>query len=216
MGRLVVVDHGAGNLPNVVRALTYIGARPEVSADPKVIESADRLVVPGVGAFGDCMEQLQVRGLRDALALFRSKERPFLGICVGMQMLFDESEEFGPVAGLGWIPGRVQGLVPSASLKVPHMGWSQVQWTGFMDSSNPQGIAQDYYYFVHSFHVIPQDPSVVVGRVHLAEPAQGASGAGASICAAVRSGSILAVQFHPEKSDSAGMRLLSSFLKWSP
>jgi len=203
--------------------LSYIGADPFVSSDPIQIAQADRLVFPGVGAFGDCMEELRARDLLDALGEYRLKERPLLGICVGLQLLFEESEEFGPLKGLGWLNGKVRQLHPRPGFKVPHMGWSRVRWqTEGLREGHPvvQGTDQDaYYYFVHSFHAEPDDERLICGRVwggadHVGSGAVGTRSFG--ICAAVATGAILAVQFHPEKSDHAGLRLLSSFAQWSP
>ena len=209
MSGLVVVDHGAGNIPNVVRAFQHIGANPSVSDDPERIVSADRLVLPGVGAFSDTVQGLKRAGLVSALKEFRKKERPLLGICVGLQVLFDESEEFGPTAGLGWIPGRVVEIPHSPQFKVPHMGWSRTQGM----SSHPVLAAAGrvpYMYYVHSFHAVPDD-SDHIGAYVAPEGLQGQR-----ITAAVHRDSLLAVQFHPEKSDTAGLKLLEAFAKWAP
>ncbi len=208
-GGLVVVNHGAGNLPNVVRALAHIGARPRVSADPDRVRMADRVVLPGVGAFGDCMDALREGGLVEALEAVRRAGRPILGICVGLQVLFDESEEFGPVTGLGWLRGRVTRIQAKGSFKVPHMGWSQLEQTGAHPVLSAAGEAP-FVYFVHSFHALPDHPAVRAAHVRPGEaPAL-------EITAAVAMDNLLGTQFHPEKSAGAGLQILEAFARWSP
>jgi glutamine amidotransferase len=209
MSSLVVVDHGAGNIPNVVRALQHIGASPVVSDKPEVVASADRLVLPGVGAFSDTVKGLKDADLFPALDRFRASERPMLGICVGLQVLFDESDEFGPTKGLGWIQGRVVGVPSAPGFKVPHMGWSRTQVLDRHEVFSAAG-EDPYLYYVHSFHAEPRDPAYVTAYV------QPECLNGQRITAAVQKDALLAVQFHPEKSDTAGLKLLEAFTKWAP
>ncbi len=208
--RIAVIDYGMGNLRSVAKALEHVApaARVEVTADPAALEAADRIVFPGQGAMPDAMRALQQL---DLLPMLREamQAKPFLGICLGMQMLFEHSEE-GDCAGLGVLPGRVRRFAPPAEahsggerLKVPHMGWnavSQMQphplWRGIADSSR--------FYFVHSYYADPTDPAVMTGSS--AYPGR--------FCCAVARGRLFATQFHPEKSQAAGLALLHNFVNW--
>lgn len=212
MDRIAVVDYGMGNLRSVSKALEHVapGSEVLVTSDPGVVGAAGRVVVPGQGAMPDCMRELDARGLR-ASVMEAARTRPFLGICIGLQMLFDYSEE-GGVAGLGLFPGAVRRFPASAMtdaggnrLKVPHMGWNEVWhtrhhplWEGI-----PEG---GRFYFVHSYYVDPADAGIVVGR----------SDYPFSFACAVARGNLFAVQFHPEKSAEAGLRLLGNFARWRP
>ena len=212
MSKVVVVDYGMGNLRSVAKAIEHVapGAEVRVSSDAAEIVAADRVVVPGQGAMPDCMRELSARGLREAVVR-AAAEKPFLGICVGLQMLFGHAEE-GDVMGLEILPGRVPRfphaamVAPDGSrLKVPHMGWNQVQqaethplWDGIEDGSR--------FYFVHSYYVEPQSPEVIAGSTHYGIP----------FTSAVARANIFAVQFHPEKSAQAGLRLLGNFMRWNP
>jgi glutamine amidotransferase len=212
MSKVVVVDYGMGNLRSVAKAIEHVapGAEVRVSSDAAEIAAADRVVVPGQGAMPDCMRELSARGLREAVVR-AAAEKPFLGICVGLQMLFGHAEE-GDVMGLEILPGRVPRfphaamVAPDGSrLKVPHMGWNQVQqaethplWDGIEDGSR--------FYFVHSYYVEPQSPEVIAGSTHYGIP----------FTSAVARANIFAVQFHPEKSAQAGLRLLGNFMRWNP
>ncbi len=211
----MIVDHGAGNLPSVERALRFLGDDPVVTEDPARVRTADRVVLPGVGAFGDCADAIRARGFDEALGEVRRAGRPILGICVGLQVLFDESDEFGPVAGLGWLGGRVERLQLRPGLKVPHMGWDQVRWRThhpvFADAAPPD--AAPWFYFVHSYAARPADERVIAGEVVLS--ANG-SAAEERIVAAVARDNVIAVQFHPEKSARSGLALLGGFLRWQP
>jgi glutamine amidotransferase len=207
-----VVDYGMGNLRSVSKALEHVAPRATVAvtSDPAAVAAADRVVFPGQGAMPDCMRELDARGLRGAV-LAAARAKPFLGICIGLQMLFDTSEE-GDVAGLGVFRGGVRRFphdrmadAAGARLKVPHMGWNQVQqvrphalWRGIDDGSR--------FYFVHSYYVAPQDPSLVAGRTDYGIP----------FTCAVAGDNIFAVQYHPEKSHSTGLRLLANFVDWNP
>lgn len=212
MNRIAVVDYGMGNLRSVSKALEHVapGARVDVTSDPDVVRAADRVVVPGQGAMPDCMRELDARGLRPSV-LEAARGKPFLGICIGLQMLFEYSEE-GGVAGLGLFPGAVRRFPPAAMmdalgnrLKVPHMGWNEVWhsrhhflWEGITEGSR--------FYFVHSYYVDPVDAGIIVGR----------SDYPFSFACAAAHANVFAVQFHPEKSAAAGLRLLANFAQWRP
>jgi len=208
--KVTVMDYGIGNVFSVVRALSQV-ADVLFTEDPKAAAEADRLVVPGVGAFADCMRQLEARGMHEVVKKFADSGRPLLGICVGMQMLFDRSEEFGHVEGLGIMPGRV-AEIPNRTesgerRKIPHIGWSPLQvgparagWDGSVLSSLQPGATM---YFVHSYSVIPDDPSHALAVVDYE---------GYAVTAAVQSGQIFGTQFHPERSASNGRALLNSFV----
>jgi glutamine amidotransferase len=208
--KIVVVDTGSGNLRSVEKAFVRVGGQPTISSDPDVIRRADKVVVPGQGAFGEFVRAVAARGLGEALGEALRSGRPFLGICLGMQVLFDESEEQGPVAGLGLLPGRVVRFRPrDPTLKVPHMGWNAVRRTGGAAGDDPllSGIPDEaHVYFVHSYHVVPDDPAATVldcdydGR----------------FAAAVRKDNLFACQFHPEKSQAVGLRLLANFVETAP
>jgi len=200
---IAIVDVCSGNLRSVERALARVGGDVVVTRDPEVVRRADKIVVPGQGAFGVFMRGLVERGLGDALREAIASGRPYLGICLGLQVLFDESEEQGPCAGLGVLRGRVVRLVPGdPKLKVPHMGWNQIA----QRRPDPllAGIADGaYVYFVHSYHAMPEDPSVLaLESVH-----------GVRVCAAIRKDNVFACQFHPEKSQAIGLRLLENFVE---
>jgi glutamine amidotransferase len=211
MANIAVVDYGMGNLRSVAKALEHVAPESTVviTADPQELNKADRIVFPGQGAMPDCMREVDRRGLREPL-LDAAKCKPFLGLCIGLQMLFEHSEE-GNITGLGILPGRVVRFpverMQDASgnkLKVPHMGWNRVLqkqphplWEGIEDGSR--------FYFVHSFYVEAADPGMIAGETQYPF---------AFTCAAARN-NIFAVQFHPEKSQSVGLRLLSNFVRWS-
>jgi len=200
---IAVVDVCSGNLRSVERALVQVGGDVVVTRDPDVVRRADQLVVPGQGAFGVFMRGLGERGLGEALREAIASGRPYLGICLGLQVLFDESEEQGPCAGLGVIPGRVVRLRPTdPRLKVPHIGWNQLAFR----RRDPllAGIADGaHVYFVHSYHAVPADPSLVtLDAEH-----------GIRLTAAVRQANIFACQFHPEKSQAVGLQILRNFVE---
>ncbi len=201
-----VVDYGMGNLRSVSKALESLGFPTLVSGDPKALSSCRGIVFPGVGAFRDCMGNVVRQGLLPFLREYLSSDRPFLGICVGMQLLFSGSEEFGRHEGIGFFPGNVvrfPGDMPAPDggvLKVPHMGWNEVEVVG--DPPAFRGIPSGtYFYFVHSYYAVPSVTGDVTCR----------STYGAQFAAAVGRGNRLAVQFHPEKSQAAGLRLLGNF-----
>ena len=197
---IVVVDYGMGNLRNVGRALERAGARPRVTQDPERVLRADRLVVPGVGALGDAMRCLDQQGLSSALRERVGDGRPYLGICVGLQVLLEQGEE-GPARGLGLIPGQVNRFPESLGLPVPHMGWNGVKplW--------PHPVLADgFFYFVHAYRPVGVPEERVLARTDYGESFPSALGFDACI----------AVQFHPEKSQRAGLALLERFCTWSP
>ena len=207
---VTLIDYGIGNLYSVQRALECCGATVTVSADPNGIDTAQRLVLPGVGAFADGMAELHQRGLVEPLRRYAASNRPLLGICLGMQMLATASTEFGEHAGLGLIPGRVLP-VPNLDIegrpqKIPHIGWSGlmhptgIDWQNSMLGSTADGTT---VYLVHSFHLVPDNAAH-----RLADCDYG----GHRISAAVRAGSVVGCQFHPEKSGPAGLKMLARFL----
>jgi len=187
---IAVVDAGFGNLRSVEKALAQVGLAPRLTHDPEVIRKADRVVLPGQGAFRDCMQSLG-GGLEEVIREHIRSGKPYFGICLGLQILFDESEEQGPCRGLGVLPGRVVRFPSDAGLKVPHMGWNQVE---------PGG---EWYYFVHSYYVVPATSSLVALRARYGK---------VEFCAAVQKDNIFATQFHPEKSQRAGLELLRRHL----
>jgi glutamine amidotransferase len=201
-----VVDYGMGNLRSVGKALESLGFPATVSGDARTLSSCRGIVFPGVGAFRDCMGNVVRQGLLPFLREYLATDRPFLGICVGMQLLFGESEEFGRHEGVGFFPGRVvrfPGDMPAPGggvLKVPHMGWNAVEIVTEHPvlSGIPSGT---YFYFVHSYYAVPGEPGIEACRTVYGVP----------FTAAVARGNRLAVQFHPEKSQGAGLRLLGNF-----
>ncbi len=210
--RIAVIDYGMGNLRSVSKALEHVApdARVEVTSEAAAVAGADRVVFPGQGAMPDCMREMEARGLRPAV-LEAAAAKPFLGICIGLQMLFESSEE-GDVRGLSVLQGRVRRFPREAMfdrnggrLKVPHMGWNEVRqqtphplWSGIEDGAR--------FYFVHSYYAEPSDARRVSGVCEYGRP---------FTCAVARD-NIFAVQFHPEKSHRAGLRLLSNFVAWNP
>ncbi|MBF0634942.1 MAG: imidazole glycerol phosphate synthase subunit HisH [Nitrospinae bacterium] len=198
---IVIVDYDAGNLRSVQKAFEKIGAKAVVSRNPEDVVNAEALVLPGVGAFGECMAHLEKFGLVGAVKDFIASGRPFLGICVGYQILFEGSEESPGVTGLGVFKGQCLKFTPprEAGLKVPHMGWNQVRYTksgklfdGVADGSD--------FYFVHSYYPKPEEDIAVASTEY-----------GVPFASAVERGSVFAVQFHPEKSQQAGLAVLRNF-----
>lgn len=200
---LALVDCGRGNLRSVERALIAAGGEPVRTGDPEVVRRADKVVVPGQGAFADAMESLRASGMDAALREIIDAGRPYFGICLGLQLLYDESDEHGPVPGLGVLPGRVEMIDTGGdrSLKIPHIGWNSVEQ--LRPDPLVDGLDGAYFYFVHSYAVVPADPSSVVLRCTY----------GAPFAAAVRSGNLFACQFHPEKSQRLGIELLRRFVQ---
>ena len=212
MTTIAVIDYGMGNLRSVSKALEHVApqARVQVTSDPAAVAAADRVVFPGQGAMPDCMREMEARGLRPAV-LAAAQAKPFLGICIGLQMLFESSDE-GGVRGLGVLAGRVRRFAREAMhdkegrrLKVPHMGWNQVRqrtahplWSGIDDDTR--------FYFVHSYYAEVEDQRIE----------SGVSDYGMPFTCAVARDNIFAVQFHPEKSHTAGLRMLLNFVDWNP
>ncbi len=212
MTTVAIIDYGMGNLRSVWQALVHVadGRDVVVTADPAIVASAERVVFPGQGAMPDCMRELDARGLRPAV-LAAAAEKPFLGICIGQQMLFQHSAE-GDVPGLDILPGEVvrfpearMRLADGSRLKVPHMGWNEVwqsaphpMWDGIPDGER--------FYFVHSYFVAPADPALTAAETDY----------GLRFTSAVARANIFAAQFHPEKSAAAGLRLLANFIRWQP
>ena len=200
---IAIVDVCGGNLRSVAKAVAAVGGDVVVTRDPEVVRAADKLVVPGQGAFAPFMHGLAERGLEDPIRDAVDRGVPYLGICLGLQVLFDESEEQGPVRGLALLPGRVVRFRPDDhALKVPHMGWNRI----VQHAPDPLLVGLDtetHYYFVHSYYAVPDDPALVVLSSHHGVP----------FCAAVRAGNVFACQFHPEKSQRAGLGLLAAFVQ---
>jgi imidazole glycerol-phosphate synthase subunit HisH len=195
---LTIIDYGAGNLRSVYMAFQRLGVHAQVTADADAVRRADVLVLPGVGAFGDGVANIRALGLEEPIITAIEDGKPFLGICVGLQLLFEVSEEMGEHRGLGVLAGRVRRFAPG--LRVPHMGWNQIHqmcasplWRGLPDDS--------YAYFVHSYYVAPEDPSVVAATTDY----------GIAYCSAITRGNLHAIQFHPEKSQDIGERILRNF-----
>jgi glutamine amidotransferase len=209
---VAVVDYGMGNLRSVAKALEHVspGITIAVTSDPAVVAAASRVVVPGQGAMPDCMRELDSRGLRSAV-IDAAAQRPFLGICIGLQMLFEHSEE-GDIPGLGVLGGHVSRFphdrmvaIDGTRLKVPHMGWNEA----VQQKSHPlwDGIEKDArFYFVHSYYVVPDETDISIGLTNYGIP----------FTSAVARDNIFAVQFHPEKSAQAGLQLLANFMNWNP
>ncbi|HKU46289.1 MAG TPA: imidazole glycerol phosphate synthase subunit HisH [Burkholderiales bacterium] len=202
--RIAVVDYGMGNLLSVSKALEHVagGHQVVVTADPEAILSSERVVVPGQGAMPDCMRQLAASGARDAVVA-ATRNKPFLGLCIGLQMLFERGEE-GDTPGLAVLPGRVPRL-NAPGLEIPHMGWNEVVqarphplWSDIADRTR--------FYFVHSYYAAPREAALTAATCTYGSP---------FTCAIARD-NIFAVQFHPEKSQSAGLQLLSNFVRWRP
>jgi glutamine amidotransferase len=200
---IAIVDVCSGNLRSVERALEKVGADVVVTRDPDVVRRADKIVVPGQGAFGVFMKGLVERGLGDALREAIASGRPYLGICLGLQVLFDESEEQGPCAGLGVLRGRVVKLAPTATLKVPHMGWNRLRVTHDREPLLAGVPADAYVYFVHSYHAVPENKDLVALEADH----------GVAITAAIRKDNLFACQFHPEKSQTVGLQILRNFVE---
>jgi imidazole glycerol-phosphate synthase subunit HisH len=203
--RIAVVDYGMGNLRSVQKALQHVApdADVAVTSDPQRIREADRVVFPGQGAMPDCMKAFSERGLGEAVEA-AARDKPFLGLCIGQQMLFEHSEE-GDTPGLGVLAGEVRAFRPHQGIKIPHMGWNEVWqvaphalWKGIGDGSR--------FYFVHSYYCDPSDASLATGSTRYPD----------GFTSAIARDNIFATQFHPEKSSVAGLQLLSNFANWDP
>ena len=200
---IAIVDYGMGNLRSVEKAIARAGVATVVTSDPAKILGARGVVLPGVGAFGACMENLESRGLAATMREAVASGKPFLGICLGLQLLFDESEEFGPIRGLGILPGKVVRFGGSSfeGLKIPQMGWNRLRIRRRV--AELEGIGDDpYVYFVHSYYVAPADPGLTVAATEY----------GVEFAAAIAWKNVFACQFHPEKSQAIGLRILENFV----
>jgi imidazole glycerol-phosphate synthase subunit HisH len=198
--KTVIVDFGMGNLRSVEKAVAAVGGRPLISGDPDVVRGAERLILPGVGAFGDAMENLRRQRLDDAIRDAVNRGKPLLGLCLGLQLLFTESEEFGRHEGLNLIPGKVLKF-QDPGLRVPHVGWNQIE--GTLPDPLLQGIPEgSYFYFVHSYYVEPDSPDNVLRWTSY----------GRRFCSIACSGKVWGAQFHPEKSQETGRKMLRNFL----
>ncbi len=196
-----IIDYGAGNLRSVANAVHALGIEPRLVSEPGQMEGLSHLILPGVGAFGDCMAELEKRGLTEAIREWVLAGKPYFGICLGYQILFEGSEEMAGTRGLGIFPGKVKRFTEDGR-KIPHMGWNSAvprdpadeMWRGLGETP--------YFYFVHSFFPVPADPSIIAMETEYGE----------KFASAIRSGAVVATQFHPEKSQQAGLKLLGNFL----
>lgn len=196
---IAIIDYGMGNLYSVEKALVKLGAEAVVTRDPAIIAAAPKVILPGVGAFGDCMHNLEEYGLVGVIKEVIARGTPFLGICVGLQLLFEGSEEDTDVPGLGIFPGMVR-KIKADGLKIPHMGWNSLKFVG--ENALFAGLPPSpYVYFVHSYHAVPGDAALVTASTTY----------GDNVTAAVGRANVQAVQFHPEKSGDIGMKILQNF-----
>ena len=194
-----LVDFGAGNLHSVYKAFNFIGAKVNITRDPKAILKSDAVVFPGVGAFGSVMKAIRKYDLEEAIIKSANSEKPFLGICVGMQVLFEESEEDEEIKGLGIFKGLVTKF--KIAKKIPHTGWNNVSY--FSPERNGYGFDDEVFYFVHSYYVAPKDDSIVYATTTYD---------GEIFTSVIKKENLIAVQFHPEKSGDAGLQFLESFV----
>ncbi len=199
---IALIDYDAGNMKSIEKALISLGQETVITRDPSVILKADGVILPGVGAFADAMEKLHAFGLVPVIQKCAARNRPFLGICLGLQLLFESSEESPGVKGLGILKGRVVRLPDDAGLKIPHIGWNDLHFPrqGRLFRGVQEGA---YVYFVHSYYLIAEEESIVTATAEY----------GACIHASVEKGNVLACQFHPEKSSDVGMQILRNFIK---
>ena len=204
-----IIDYGSGNLRSVQKAFERHGVTAEITSDPNCVAEADRLVLPGVGAFSDAMAALRERGLVDPIRSHIVADRPFLGICMGLQLLFETGWEGGRHDGLGVFAGDVARLHCSDGLKVPHMGWNQVRWRDGSDVSHVIGgntQQPEFFYFVHSYEFNSYSASEVVATTNH----------GKEIVAAIAKENLVGLQFHPEKSQYPGLKIIRNFIEWDP
>ena len=204
---VTIIDYGSGNLRSVQKALERVGVEGRITDDPNVVAESSRLVLPGVGAFGDAIRALRGRGLVEPILAHIRADKPFLGICMGLQLLFESGSEGGHHEGLGVLAGEVNRFDLPRGMKIPHMGWNQVSWNQASGRDGgvvpPVGVDGDHFYFVHSYVARPRDETVIAAT----------SDYGGPFCAAVARGRLFATQFHPEKSQSAGMELLRACMR---
>ncbi len=207
---IAIVDYNMGNLASVINAFKKVGADAKLESDPSKLSKYDKLILPGVGAYGDAMEHLKSNGMDEAVIAYAKSGKPLLGICLGMQLLFESSEEFGSTQGLGLIPGKVVAFDESKfdhPLKVPHMGWNETfqMKNEKLEMRNDlfKGLPDDFYlYFVHSFHAVCDD-QYAIGKTHY----------GYEFVSAVQNGNIYGIQPHPEKSHENGLKIIENFVK---
>lgn len=195
---IAIIDYGAGNLHSVKNALNFLGAEAEITGDADKILSADHVILPGVGAFGDAMECLRDRNLVDVVKAAANGDRPFLGICLGLHLLFEGSEETPGVPGLGIFSGKIR-KIPDCGLKIPHIGWNNIETvtdSRILPDNNP------YVYFVHSYYIDPDDHSIISSYTDY----------GTELPVSIEKGNVFAVQFHPEKSGDTGLEILKKFI----
>ena len=201
--KVTLIDYGAGNLRSVANALCGLGVQAVVAGSSDELAGTTHLVLPGVGSFGDCMAQLAKRGMVSAIRDWVAAGKPYLGICLGYQILFGSSEETPGVAGLGVVPGTVRRFRQAPGLKIPHMGWNSAVPRN-PDSGNWAGLgAEPYFYFVHSYFPVPDEPSIIAAQSTYGDD---------TFAAAIELPNLFACQFHPEKSQDAGIRLIRNFL----
>ena len=198
----IIIDYGMGNLRSVQKAIEHVGSHATISADPDLIAKADKVILPGVGAFRDAIQAIHQHQLTDVIHECVRSGKPFMGICLGLQLLFDLSYEDGEYAGLGIVPGKVRRFPAAPELKVPHMGWNQLHRTqpGSHFWNNVPNDA--WFYFVHSYYVDPEDPSWIAAT----------SSYGHDFVSVIAKDNVFATQFHPEKSQTAGLQLLRNFI----
>ena len=198
---IAIIDYDAGNIKSVEKAISYLGEEVVCTRDREVILHADGVILPGVGAFGDCMEKLHRYGLVDVIHECVALKKPFLGICLGLQLLFESSEESPGVEGLGVLQGKIVRLPAESGLKIPHIGWNNLHFP--REGRLFDGVAENsYVYFVHSYYLQARDESIVTAVTDY----------GARIHASIESGNLFACQFHPEKSSEVGLRILRNFI----
>ncbi len=198
---IAIIDYDAGNIKSVEKAMEYLGQEARVTREPKVILGADKVILPGVGAFGDAMGKLRQYGLDQVIHEVVKKEIPLLGICLGLQLLFEKSDETPGVSGLGVLEGEILRIPDKEGLKIPHMGWNSLKFPN--EGRLFKGILEDsYVYFVHSFYLKAKDESIVTATTEYSS----------LIHASVERGNVFACQFHPEKSSDVGMQILNNFV----
>ena len=199
---IAIMDYGVGNLFSVEKAFLYLGADAMITNDAEVLRQADKIVLPGVGAFGDCIKNLRASGMIPVLRSRVQAGIPLLGICVGLQILFEGSDESPEAEGLGFFPGRVR-KIQAAGLKIPHMGWNSLEIRRREKTNLFTGLPENpFVYFVHSYHAVPEDEGIVTATADYGE----------RLTAAVAKGNICATQFHPEKSGDVGLDILKNFI----
>ncbi len=201
---IAIIDYGMGNLRSVQKGFEQVGHSATITSDPAVIAKAERVVLPGVGAFGDAMQELNARGLVEPIKTFVASGKPFLGICLGLQLLFEVGHEDGHHAGLGLLGGEVRRFELPHDFKVPHMGWNQllIRRPAPILAGLPDGV---HMYFVHSYYVVPRDPAVIATETDYGGP----------FVSSIWRGNIFATQFHPEKSQNDGLRILKNFAEYT-